>query len=327
MLVVPLSSQPLNQPSGPDHGERSSLDLIYGHLTDKPQFVPVQRAAGQSVFKNWFRPAGEWSPDVSNFVVSIQTFHAGGYEVVCTPLDLEQLARRADADRHHGERTKPEEQDPESVERSRRRAKKKVRHLIKSMGCDRLFTLTRRESNPADYWSREDWLKAWAHFVKSCSRAGVDLAYVAVLELHKKGNFHLHVALVGKIPINIVRRIWWAITGGRGQGNVDVKYKPHLSDYDRRAGLAKYVSKYLTKGFEETEAFNKKRYFASRHTLPELRRLILSAQSWGEAAAELSRHFGLDLLQLVNSRQFFKFPGKDGFWFNFTEEILAPCPF
>lgn len=316
-----------------------ALDLIYGHLTDSssspppflpfpsPSYVPVQRPPWAAQFADWSRPVGDWVPSSFNFVVSLQPFQSGGYEVICRSVDLEHVAYRADAPRNDGERVKPDEQDPESVERSQRRSKKKVRYLIKSMGCDRLFTLTRRENDPESYWSRDDWLKAWARFVKSCARAGVDLAYVAVLERHKKGNFHLHVALVGHINIKLARRIWWAITGGRGMGNVDVKYKQHLTDYQRRAGLAKYVSKYLVKGFEEIEEFNKKRYFASRHALPRLRRIILNAQTWHDAVSEVVDHLGLDLHALLNTGGLFRFPDSEGFWFNFTEEIAGACPF
>lgn len=310
----------------PDSEERSSLDLIYGHLT----YTPISRAAGQAQFKNWYRPSGVWSPDdLSDYVVSVQRFGSGGYEVTCSTLDLQRIAYRADAPRQTGARQRPDQIDPESKARASMRAKKQVRYRIKSMGCDRLFTLTRREdeSRPDLFWTREQWLVAWDRFIRLCKQANVEFEYVAVLEHHKKGNLHLHAAVVGRINVKTARKLWLLVVGGKGMGNVDVRFKQNVSDYQRRAGLAKYVSKYVTKGFDELDSFNKKRYFSSRHTLPDKERIVLRAKSWVEALSEICDYFQLIDYRVVNSKGFFEFPNKEGFWFNFSEEIVAPCPF
>ena len=326
-----MLSEPQNR-SPTDHSEaRSALDLIFGHLTDTPRYVPVSRPSYLSQLHGWYRPSEGVSPDQYHLVAKIQRFRSGGYEVTVTPVELEELARKIDAPRSTGKREKPEEQDQDSIERSEKRAKKRVRHLIKSMGCDRLFTLTRRESSPEEFWTRDQWVSAWDRFVRLCKKAKIDLSYVAVLELHKKGNFHLHVGLTGHINIKLARRIWHTVLGvhpsGKAPGNVDVKFKQHLTDYQRRAGLAKYVSKYITKGFGSIDAFNKKRYFASRHDLPAIQRVILNSQTWVDALGELSGLMAFDPDAAMRSRSFYKFAGKDGFWLNFTEDIVKECPF
>ena len=322
-----MLSEPQNKLPNGNSEARSALDLIFGHLTDKPRFVPVERPFGLSQLHGWYHPSQGLTSAQFHFLVNIQRFKSGGYEVVARPVELEELARKIDAPRSTGKREKPENPDPDSTERAEKRAKKRVRHLVKSMGADRLATLTRRESDPSRFWSRDDWVRAWDRFVRLCKRAGIELAYLAVLELHKKGNFHLHVALVGHLNVNIARRLWWIVCGGRGQGNIDIRRKQNQTDYQRRAGLAKYVSKYITKGFGDIDAFNKKRYFASRHDLPSIQRLVLNSLNWADALSELCGIFGLSLDRVLASPCFYKFPAKDGFWLNYTEDIAQECPF
>ena len=248
------------------NGGEAALDLIYGHLPTTPSqsYEPVHRNI-ENQLTNWFRPSGDWQPDdEKNIVVKIQRFQAGGYECSASSISLPDLARLMDAPRKTGTREKPEELDQENVIRSAQRAKRKVRYLIKSMGCDRLLTVTLRESHPAYFWTREQWAKAWDRFVRQCARNGEQLQYVAVLEQHEKGNFHLHAALTGLKRVEVLRRLWWAIVG-KGEGNIDIAFKKHMTPYQRRSGVAKYVSKYITKQVEIASNFNKKRYWSSKH--------------------------------------------------------------
>jgi len=311
-------------------GCEASLDLIFGHLTTELRYVPVNRPFAENQPENWYRPSGHWSPsDQANVVLKIQPFKAGGYEAIAKFVCLPDLARMLDAPRKSGSREKPEHQDQETVRRSIQRSKTKVRHLIKSMGADRLLTLTKREKDPALFWTLEQWAASWSRFVLQCKRAGIEFQYVAIPELHKKGNYHLHVALCGRIHINTARRIWWAICGGHGQGNIDVKYRPNQSATERLAGLAKYLSKYLTKQFG-ADAFNKKRYWASRHDLPPAIRVILRALDIRAALAEFAEWKSLDFDALMYSKLgAYQFGGESpvGFWFNWSESVSKPCPF
>jgi hypothetical protein len=213
--------------------------------------------------------------------------------------------------------------------RSLQRSKKKIRQLIKQNGCDRLLTFTRRENNPDTFKSEDDWLVDFRKVVRLLRIAGVDLEYVATLEKHKKGNFHLHAAIVGHININTVRGIWWSVCGGRGMGNVQVSFKQHQTPEQRLVGVARYVSKYITKQIDNFD-FNRKRYWASRsEPLEKPKRIILSAQDMAGALAELAGILALDLDIL--KKKVFEFGNKAGekagAWFNYEPSMQLDVPF
>ena len=180
-----------------------ALDLIKGHLrtdfslVNDPPYIAASRGFSFLSSPGWFVPStGYDAYQEFHFVAKVQEFAAGGYEVTITKQDLQALGRLMDAPRNTGPREKGEQNENDIVS-SIARSKKKVRYLIKSMGCDRLLTFTKRESEGSEYWTVEQWAAAWKAFNKLCKRAGVDLQYVAVLERHKKGNYHLHAAIVG----------------------------------------------------------------------------------------------------------------------------------
>lgn len=305
-------------------GGASPLDLINGHLTDNG-FIPVSRGLPPHLEpKNWFCRQGHNPNKDFHYVAKLQAFESGGYEVTFLKTDLKRLADCMDAPRCSGKRVQGE-QDENNVISSVNRSKRRIRHLIKSMGCDRMLTLTRRESDPTAFWTVKDWVFAWDRFNRLCKRMGVSLVYVAVLECHKKGNYHLHAAIAGRINVNHIRKIWLACCGGgKGSGNVDVAMKQGLTDYKRRAGLAKYVSKYVAKQLGQTE-FNKKRYWSSRHKLPPVRRYILSADDLQAALFEFANSFLLNSLHLFPAVFMFKLGSCA--WFSFDDCMLAPPPF
>jgi hypothetical protein len=330
--------------AGHGGGEAAPLDLTIGHLsTDTIQqstivndfafddsipfikssrYVPMQRLAGEPV-AGWFNLQGRAYRDVT-LVAKVQPLQAGGYEVVISWLDLEKIAHAMDRERIGGKR-EAREQNENDVIRSRQRSKKQVRLKIKSMGCDRLLTLTRRESNPLEFWRLEDWAAAWKKFVRLCDKLGVTLQYVAVPEMHAKGNYHLHAAISGHVNIKIIRQLWWVCCGGRGQGNVDISFKAHVSDLKRRAGVSKYVSKYITK--QQFTAFNKKRYWSSRHALPPVRRYVLGGDNVYSGLLELAEILGLADYKVMDKKRVFFFPNGSGCWFSYSEELALPPPF
>lgn len=308
---------------------QAPLDLIEDHLTEDP-YIPASRGLPESFdLQGWKRPnvPGWCASDNGNMVLKVQRFASGGYEATARRVDLQGLARMMDAPRHRGKREEPAQVDPDVARKNAARAKRAVRLACKNVGVDRLMTLTRRECDPAKFWSRDDWAKAWDKFIRLAKRAGVELVYVAVLERHKKGNFHLHVALTGHAPVNLLRQIWWVCCGGRGMGNIDIKRRRTHDRMHRTAKIASYISKYIAKQFEESE-FNKKRYWASRQSLPDVRRVILRAENLNETLAEVAEYLGLDLLKLVASKYcFFPFPSGEGFWLSYHDDIAQPPPF
>lgn len=303
------------------------LVLIEEHLTDTP---PSFRAS--SLLKGWKFPADWEGPSPENPlcpVLKIQSFKVGGYEASIRFLDLPRIGRAAEFGGRRGRREVPSEVDQVHAMKAAQRAKRRVRHLTKNMGADHLMTLTRRESDPETYWGPEEWAKAWDRLRRVLVRAIGDFPYVAVLERHKKGNFHLHVAWVGKINLNLVRPAWWSILGGRGQGNVDAQYIKVRTGLARSDKVAKYISKYCSKGFEEGARFNKKRFWGSRQEMPEVRRYVLRSRTADDALLEVRGMLGFELGRLCDSKgHFFAFPDGSGFWFGYVPELHStPPPF
>lgn len=154
-------------------------------------------------------------------------------------------------------------------------AKKRVRQACKTIGADRMVTLTYRD-NMQD---RETALRHWDLFRRRLRKHNQFL-YVAVMELQegfKKGNLnaqegrssiHFHVAVSGRQCYQLLRSIWQSIVGNDAQGRkmsqVNVR-DPHRFGFGQNGvhKLAAYIAKYCTKSMECRE-LDQKRYFCSR---------------------------------------------------------------
>lgn len=163
-------------------------------------------------------------------------------------------------------------QDLESIERSQRRAKTKVRLLVTELAPNSFITFTTRKTYPLD-----DLARIWEAF---CSRARlVDPAfqYVAVPEPHPSNpsHHHLHVAARSSIPRATLRRLWHialeafegrrvtaTLRGADAPGNIDEQPIKGRDTIKRIRKIARYISKYITK--ELVERFNRKRYWPSK---------------------------------------------------------------
>lgn len=304
-------------------GVADSLDLTIGHLrTDTIEPVLKPLAHDFINFNNWFRHSDTKIGDF-NLVLKIQPFKSGGYEACVSWQSLPDLASRMSLPSvKTGKRVKEDALLSESdVFRSITRAKKQSRLRVKSMGCDRLLTLTRRESS--NFWTLDDWRAAWKKFLRLCREAGIELCYVAAPEKHKKGNFHLHAAIVGYVHGNTIRGIWRACCG---KGNIDISYRSDLTDFERRRRVAWYVTKYISKQEGITD-FNQKRYWSSRHSLPECRRIVLASKNIYQALIELADFLGLDRDKITDKKHVFVFPAKNGAWFSYTPDLDSSPPF
>jgi hypothetical protein len=275
-----------------------------------------------------------------NFVVKLQPFEAGGFELSCRSLDLERIGAAMVGVRRHGKRERPEVVDYENIQKAAQRAKRKVRHLTRNMGASHLVTFTRRESEATGYATAEQWGQWWDKLRRMIVKVKGEFPYVAVLEKHKKGNYHLHVAWVEapgqKVNLNLVRGCWWAVLGGRGQGNVDAQYIKVRAGVERADRVAKYISKYTTKHFEEDGRFNKKRYWASRQDMAAVRRYVLNTRTCSDSITAVESMFGLRLSDYLRQGRngvqfdgFFPFPDGSGFWMTYIPDKHggAPPPF
>lgn len=314
--------------------EGEPLDLIEEHLTVPPPLPPLfsyhTPSHGGKLVEGWQFP-DEWKGDNGDLtpVLKVQSFNSGGYEATVRMVDLGKIANAMDGKRRFGKREAPETQDYSNSQKAASRAKRKVRHLVKNMGATNLVTLTRRESPGTKYWQPEDWAKAWDRLRRNLERVIGDFPYVGVLESHQKGNFHLHLAWLGKVNLNLMRGLWWAICGGRGEGNVDSQYIKVRAGLERADRVAKYISKYTTKHFEDSGRFNKKRYWASRQTMQEARRYVLRSKTVEEGLNEAFKLMGLKVenFMVIHPKKgliadhIFYFPDGGGVWINYIPDI------
>lgn len=134
------------------------------------------------------------------------------------------------------------------------------------MRADRMLTLTARNG----FKTRADALSAWDSFRRRCVKIWPKFTAVMVPELHTGGGpnfgtYHIHVALNAFYSANILRHCWHKSLGAPGlmrgseaPGNIDIRTGPKGGVF-RREALARYLSKYLSKG-EEQQEINSKRY-------------------------------------------------------------------
>ena len=331
-------SRPPDSSGAMPAGREAPLDLIEEHLTyslPPPSFHKASHGIG--LIDGWAFPEGWRGSELPHPVLKIQPFKSGGYEATIRLLDLEKIGNAIEGNRRFGKREIPEVPDYMHSQKAACRAKRKVRHLVKNMGATNLVTLTRRETPETGYYTADDWARDWDRARRQLERVIGDFPYVGVLERHEKGNFHLHLAWVGKVNLNVMRGIWWAICGGRGRGNVDSQYIKVRAGLERADRVAKYISKYTTKHFEDAGRFNKKRYWASRQTMEEARRYVLRSKTVGEALQEVLAMLGLraeDFMVDMPGKglvldHIFTFPDGGGVWINYIPDIhgKAPIPF
>jgi len=132
--------------------------------------------------------------------------------------------------------------------------------------------------------------------------ANAKFDYIAVPELHKSGeHYHIHAAINGFVRADLLRRCWQIALGGKGNeqginalGNVDIKQqRRHAKDPAKQClGIARYISKYITKSYLEHHQFNRKRYWVPRSVkLPESTGEWMRAETIAEAVQELYVRF------------------------------------
>ena len=144
-----------------------------------------------------------------------------------------------------------------------RRAKKNVRLCCKTIGADRMVTLTYRE-NMLD---RVTALKHWKEFCRRLGRHKL-FHYVAVIEEQERGALHFHVAVAGRQMYALLRSIWQSVLGvgedGQQMGQVNVR-DPHKFGFGVKGAhkIASYIAKYCGKEMQCRD-LNQKRYFRSR---------------------------------------------------------------
>lgn len=212
-----------------------------------------------------------YSPFEDSVYFKVREFGDGEREVMVQRLDIRRRTSGSNpaplpSRPSSRSQTQTNNQDAENRMRSARRAGQTVRHRVKAIKADRMLTLTYRE-NQTD-WDR--LTHDFKRFIRRLRKSFPQFEYVAVPERQKRGAWHMHLAIRGRMNAKIVRSIWLSVVG---QGNVDItnpyKYRRH------RHKLACYLAKYLVKAFGEGET-NMRRVWSSRGIK------IPPAKCWGE---------------------------------------------
>ncbi|SFM48491.1 rolling circle replication-associated protein [Rugamonas rubra] len=195
-----------------------------------------------------------------------------------------------------GESDKRESNDDDAG----RRAKKKVRECCKTIGADRLVTLTYREN-------MVDRATALKHFDAFRRRLGkvADFHYVAVIEEQERGALHFHIAVRGRQNYVLLRSIWQRVLGlgptGEQMGQVNVR-DPHRFGFGQTGAhkLASYIAKYCSKQMDARQ-LDQKRYFRSRGiVVPDVYTIRLHCTSMlgaVQAAFTVIAQYGLEGIQ------------------------------
>lgn len=205
--------------------------------------------------------------------VTLRKFHNGHTEASITryktladlPPGVDPITLRWEHEAPNGP-ARGEGDREANVARASRRARAAARVRCKASGFDSLFTFTYRE-NVQD---RELVARHWKETVRRIRRVIPDFAYLAVLEVQKRGALHLHVA-THRLPRllshrgtavkswAVLRAIWRSVVGPLG-GNFD-ESKRRSRSRASSLRIARYITKYLAKDFEDGE-LNRKRYWA-----------------------------------------------------------------
>lgn len=191
--------------------------------------------------------------------------------------------------------------DVESIERSQRRAKTKVRLLVTELAPNSFITFTTRKTYPLDHLAR-----IWEGFCARARLVDPEFQYVAVPEPHPSNpeHHHLHVAARSSISRGVLRRLWHialeafegrrataTLRGRDAPGNIDEQPIKGRDTLKRIRKIARYISKYITKDL--VERFNRKRYWPSKGiNLAGAQIFWLTAIDQGAAIREACVMFG-----------------------------------
>lgn len=136
-------------------------------------------------------------------------------------------------------------------------------------------TLTYPDGHYAKFTNRESHIRDMNEFIKILrKRYGNQVMYLAVMELTKKGNVHWHLLIFDMprydSPKDVVN-IWIQLNDAQGR-----KCHPSAQDWKRigvgyknarqtASDLAGYLSKYLSKAFEDYQMSHTKLYLPSKN--------------------------------------------------------------
>ncbi len=236
--------------------------------------------------------------------VRFRAFPNGQVEVSGFPMtqwqrasDLRMLPRAA-----RGKSEKREQNEASAAQR----AKQAIRLRCKAISASVMLTLSTRDP----ITELDEFMKLFDRFRRIMSKARI-FHYVAVPERQKRGAWHLHIAVEGRVARHFAIRAWLRVVGGKGKGYCHIR-NPNggkgRGAWDQHK-LAAYISKYIGKDVDSRD-LNRKRYWTSRGIVVPQRCVY---GNWGAypsiyealkpVLADLHAQFGIhDLVAHVSAR-------------------------
>jgi hypothetical protein len=240
-------------------------ELDYEKALSSIDFAPVADNAHKP---DWWSDDGIKNTWQDTYVARQRVFPDGQTEVtVCKERFFVGPAITPKTRVKRGDSENRESNDDDAA----RRAKKQVRLCCKTIGADRLVTLTYGE-NMLD---RARALKDFDAFRRRIGKLR-DFHYVAVIEEQERGALHFHIAVRGRQDFVTLRSVWQRVLGagpnGEQMGQVNVR-NPNRFGFGVKGAhkIASYIAKYCGKDMASRD-LNEKRYFRSRGVVvPEVR--------------------------------------------------------
>lgn len=215
----------------------------------------------------------------------------------------------------------------DSLRRAKQRARTEVRRRCINICADHLLTLSTRQDSNDPFELLKVSRLLMCRYRKHVGRR---LSYVMVVEPHPTNpkHWHVHIALHGRIDVRYLRPEWHALVwrylgvdpGIASPGNVDAQQI--RGDYKRTSRkIATYLSKYISKA--SLSWFNRKTYWASAGSAPEVSRRWLQAKNYEEMLAELASRWGVHLDEMRTRRQMYEFDS-GVFWYSLPGDPNPP---
>lgn len=298
------------------------------------------------------KPLHRWFDEQEQYRLKVRTFSKAPPEVTVQRISFEKDFERYVSAYHRGDSRcgnmggrrvrglSGEPRNPESIERSARRAKINLRLRVVELAPSNFCTFTTRETGP-DYFDLDDWLEIWGNFIRYIRAFGSEFEYVAVLERHPSNpkHLHLHCAFRGKWHYNLLRRFWHMaigrhtgvpikkmMRGGDAPGGIqDQPVKAARGSFKQARKIARYISKYITK--DAIAEFNRKSYFSSKGiTVQAAKCYWLDSLSYGDAIREACLLVG-EWDELKGATQKLFSPSNRICWFAIDPDLSPPPPF
>jgi hypothetical protein len=151
-----------------------------------------------------------------------------------------------------------------------KRAKTQIRRKVMHNNLNFMISLTTKE-NIQDRKKFGKMVSEFERRVKLKLKHKREWDALTIFELQKRGANHAHMAVHGWQPLEMLRKEWLAITGGKGTGRINITYPR-----DKRTGkykesgtwdtvsLSQYLCKYINKAICEDHFIDKKTYWHTR---------------------------------------------------------------